>query len=188
MLIEEVYGNLPVLETDRLILRKLRPEDEKDVFDYCSDEEVSKYTTWGAHQTIEDTRAFLNFVFDKYQQNTVAPWGVEDKASGRIIGTTGYMTWDTFNSNAEIGYALSRAYWGKGYMSEAVRSIIDFGFDVMDLVRIEARCLPSNIGSSRVMEKSGMSFEGILRKYILFKGFHEDIKMYSILKDERESS
>lgn len=184
MVIEEVYGNLPILETERLILRKLRPEDEDDVFEYCSDEEISKYTVWSSHQSIEDTRGFLNFVFDKYRQNTVAPWGVEDKASGRIIGTTGYITWDTHNSKAEIGYALARTHWGQGYMSEAVKSVIDFGFNVMKLVRIEARCHPSNTGSSRVMEKSGMSFEGILRKHILVKGVHEDVKMYSILSEE----
>jgi ribosomal-protein-alanine N-acetyltransferase len=181
--IEDIYSSLPQLETERLILRKLKPSDVNDMFNYCSDKEISRYTIWYSHQTIEDTRSFMDMLFEKYERNDVAPWGIVDKASERLIGTTGFISWDTLNAKAEIGYALSRLFWNKGYMTEAVKKVISFGFEQMDLVRIEARCHPDNLGSAKVMEKSGMLYEGTLRKHILAKGVHEDVKMYAIIKD-----
>lgn len=179
---EDIFGDLPILETERTILRKITREDENDMFEYCSDEEVAKYTTWYEHKEIEDTRVFIHMVLDQYHHQQVAPWGIEDKLSGKLIGTCGFVYWNTNHSRAELGYALSRTYWGKGYMSEVVKKMIEFGFTKMELVRIEARCHLENIGSWRVMEKAGMQFEGILRKHLFAKGVHEDVKMYSIIK------
>ncbi|MBD2843576.1 GNAT family N-acetyltransferase [Paenibacillus sp. IB182496] len=100
-----------------------------------------------------------------------------------MIGTTGFISWDIKNAKAKLGYALSRAFWNRGHMTEAVKCVIAFGFERMKVVRIEARCHPENTGSYRVMEKSGMEFEGILRKHILVKGAHEDVRMYAIIKE-----
>jgi ribosomal-protein-alanine N-acetyltransferase len=69
-------------------------------------------------------------------------------------------------------------------MTEVIRTIISYGFERMKLVRIEASCLPSNLGSARVMEKAGMTFEGIIRQSIFVKGKHEDLKLYSIVVDD----
>lgn len=187
MRIEDVFADLPSLETDRTLLRQLRREDEQDIFSYGSDEEVSRYTAWPAHRTMEDTRLYLSRVLDKYSNNTVAPWGIEDKQTGQIIGTAGFMAWNLHHSKAEIGFALSRKYWNRGYMTEVIREIISFGFKSMQLVRIEASCLPENTGSARVMEKAGMHFEGILRKTMFVKGSYEDLKMYSIIVDDNMS-
>jgi ribosomal-protein-alanine N-acetyltransferase len=182
--IEDIFGNLPVLETERTILRKLNNEDFNDMFNYCSDETVSEYTTWFTHKSLDDTKNFIDFILKTYGNNEVAPWGIEDKNTKRLIGTCGFVYWNIIHSRAELGYALSRNIWNKGIMSEVVRRIIDFGFMEMDLVRIEARCHPNNIGSARVMEKSELIFEGILRKHLFAKGQHQDVKMYSIIKDK----
>jgi ribosomal-protein-alanine N-acetyltransferase len=179
---EDVFKDIPSLETERTLLRKLKIEDLNDKFNYCSDQEVSKYTTWQSHQTLEDTRKFIEFVLKAYQNQEVAPWGIEDKRTNRLIGTCGFVYWNITHSRAELGYALSREYWNQGYMSEVARKIIDFGFNEMNLVRIEARCHLQNIGSARVMEKAGMEFEGILRKQIFTKGEFQDVKIYSIIK------
>lgn len=184
MRIEDIFGDLPMLETERTILRKLKIEDLYDMYKYCSDETVSEYTTWYSHQSLDDTKVFIEFILKAYSNNEVAPWGVEDKNTKRLIGTCGFVYWNTTHSRAELGYALSRELWNKGIMSEIVRRIIDFGFKEMNLVRIEARCHPNNIGSARVMEKSGMTFEGILRKHLFAKDQYQDVKMYSIVKDE----
>lgn len=184
MQIEDVFSDLPTLETDRTILRKLRSEDEEDIFHYGSDEEVSRYTAWPTHQTMEDTRLYLMRVLHKYSQHAVAPWGIVDKETGKVIGTSGFMAWDVRHAKAELGYALSKDYWNRGYMTEVIRTIISFGFERMKLVRIEASCLTSNLGSARVMEKAGMSYEGLLRQTIFVKGKHEDLKLYSIVMDD----
>src|SRR5690606_10905523 len=97
----EIYSALPILETDRIKLRKITMNDLKDMFEYCSDDEISKYTIWYSHKTIEDTKIFLKTVMDKYDKHEVSPWGIEDKKTNKIIGTTGFISWDTKNSKAE---------------------------------------------------------------------------------------
>jgi ribosomal-protein-alanine N-acetyltransferase len=183
MKVEDIFNDLPVLETSRTILRKIEKNDVQDIYSYCSDPEVSKYTTWYPHMKIEDTENFIDFIIDKYNKSQISPWGIQDKTTGRIIGTCDFVGWDTNHHKAEIGYALSRDYWGQGYMTECVKKIIEFGFEKMDLVRIEARCILANTGSARVMEKSGMEFEGIYRKQVFIKGKFEDLKMYSIINE-----
>ena len=86
MEIEKIYGDLPVLETERLILRKVTTEDMEDMHLYGSDEEVSKYVTWNTHETISDTKAFIDFVLNKYENKQVSPWGIEYKENGKFIG------------------------------------------------------------------------------------------------------
>jgi ribosomal-protein-alanine N-acetyltransferase len=88
------------------------------------------------------------------------------------------------NKQAELGYALSRQFWGKGIVTEAVECVMTFGFEELKLERIQARCMEGNIGSARVMEKVGMTYEGTLRRLIFIKGTFHDVKMYSLLRDE----
>jgi ribosomal-protein-alanine N-acetyltransferase len=184
MEIEKIYGDLPVLETERLILRKITLEDVEDMYSYASNEEVSKYVTWNTHRTLSDTKEFVEFVLNQYENKKVAPWGIEYKENGKFIGTIDFVWWQPNHKSAEIGYVISKDYWGKGITTEAAKEVIKFGFEKMDLVRIQARCFVENIGSQRVMEKVGMSFEGIIRKGIFVKGKHRDLKVYSILKEE----
>ena len=182
--IDELLAELPTLETERLLLRKITPADEADVFAYGSDPEVSKYMPWEPHQSLEDTRAYLATVFERYRQHTPGPWGIVHKGDAKLIGTCAYHDWQRNDRRAEIGYVLSRSYWGQGYMAEATRAIIAFGFREMNLNRVQAMCDVPNIGSARVMEKIGMRFEGVLREYFFEKGRYIDLKLYSILRSE----
>lgn len=184
MEIEDIFSDIPILETDRLLLRKLQLDDKKDIFEYASDPLVCKYTTWSVHESIEESKNFLISVIKDYNNHLIAPWGIVDKEDNKLIGTCGFVNWIVDDDRAEIGYALSRKYWGKGYMTEAVRAVIAFGFSTMNLNRIEARCKIENIPSAKVMEKVGMKFEGILREHLFVKGIYHDLKMYSILRRE----
>ncbi|MEK3887501.1 GNAT family N-acetyltransferase [Bacillus sp. FSL K6-3431] len=184
MKIEAVYSDLPVLETERLILRKITMADVDDIYKYGSNEVVSKYVTWDTHRSIMETKEFVAFVLSQYENKKVAPWGMEYKENGKLLGTIDFVSWQPNHHRAEIGYVLSQAYWGKGLTTEAAKEIIRFGFEKMELTRIQARCLVENVGSQRVMEKVGMSFEGISRKGICIKGEHQDLKIFSILKEE----
>ncbi|RJE90515.1 N-acetyltransferase [Paenibacillus sp. 1011MAR3C5] len=177
---------MPRLETERTILRKISLEDAADMFEYCSDDEVSQYTTWNSHQSIEDTRAFIQYILNKYDQQQLAPWGIEDKATGKFIGSCGYVDWVPNHARGELAYALSRSYWNRGYMTEIVKRLIEIGFEKMGLVRIEARCLTANIGSARVMEKSGLIYEGTMSKVVFCKGAHHDLKLYALVKDNQD--
>jgi [ribosomal protein S5]-alanine N-acetyltransferase len=182
--IGEVLKDLPTLETDRLILRKMTPDDAEAVFAYASDPEVSRYVLWETHRSIEDSRTFLDLATSKYESGGEPDWGIVYKGDHHFVGTCGIVSWEPYHARAELGYALSRDYWGRGLMAEAVRAMISFGFKKMNLNRIEARCIAENIASARVMEKAGMLYEGTLRQRELIKGEHRDMKVYSILRDE----
>lgn len=175
---------LPVLETERLILRKVTQEDLEDIFSYGSIEEVTKYVTWNTHRTLADSQVFIDFALNQYEQKKIAPWGIEYKETSKMIGSIDFVSWQQHHKIAEIGYVLSPNYWGKGIITEAAKKIIQYGFEEMDLVRIQARCFVQNIGSARVMEKAGMSLEGIMKKALFIKENHWDLKMYAILKEE----
>jgi len=182
--IEEIFSDLPTLEINRLILRKMKLDDAKDLYDYASDPEVAKYVTWDYHKSIEDSISYLKSMIQRYENNDVSEWGVVYKENNKFIGTCGYLWWNPTHARAEIAYALSREYWNKGLMTEAVEKVIRFGFEKMILNRIEARCMPENIASQRVLGKVGMTFEGIMRELILVKGIYHDLKLYSILRKE----
>ncbi|MFZ7824263.1 GNAT family N-acetyltransferase [Priestia sp. 40] len=184
MKIEEIFGDLPKLETERLILRKITLDDVEDMYSYCSNEEVSKYVTWETHQALDDTINFVKFVLNQYENGKIAPWAIEYKENGKLIGTIDFISWHIEHNIAEIGYIISKDYWGNGIATEAVSEVIKFGFNHMDLIRVQARCFAENKGSACVMKKLGMSFEGTLRKAMFIKGKHQNLKMYSILKEE----
>lgn len=184
MKIEEIYEDLPILETDRLLLRKITIDDVEMMHAYASNEEVSKYVTWDTHYSLSDTQMFVEFVLHQYETKKIAPWGIEYKQNGTFIGTIDFVNWQPKHKIAEIGYVISSDYWGNGITPEAANALLKYGFENMDLVRIQAKCLVENNASARVMEKIGMSFEGIIRKGIYAKGKHHDLKLYSILDHE----
>jgi [ribosomal protein S5]-alanine N-acetyltransferase len=182
--IDEILKDLPTLETERLILRKMAPSDAEAVFAYASDPEVTRYVIWETHRSIEDSRAFLELESSKRESGGEPEWGIVYKGDHRFIGTCGIVSWDPDHARAELGYVLSRDYWGRGLMAEAVRAVISFCFQRMNLNRIEARCTAENAASARVMEKAGMTHEGTLRQREVIKGAYRDMELYAILKGE----
>ncbi len=179
-----LFGNLPVLETERLLLRPLAAGDAEAIFAYASDPEVARWTTWEAHDTVEASRGFLAMCLDAYAGGEHGPWALIAKDEGRLCGTVGFTYWRQPHRRAELGYALARRLWGRGLMTEAVREMLRFGFAEMGCNRIEARCVPENIGSARVMEKVGMTFEGVLREQMFVKGSFVSLRLYSVLRRE----
>jgi [ribosomal protein S5]-alanine N-acetyltransferase len=182
--VKDIYGNLPTLETERLRLRKVTKKDVRDMFEYASNEKVSRYVNWEKHRKLQDTKEFVSFVLKQYSNQSISPWAMEIKALKKCIGTIDFVTWNPTHRIAEIGYAISEEYWNKGFVTEAAEKVIAFGFEEMDLVRIQARCFVENAASEKVMKKIGMSYEGTIRKAMFIKGAHQDLKLYSILREE----
>jgi len=180
----DILANIPTIETERLLLRKISLNDASDMFEYASNPEVSEYTMWSTHTSIEDTKYFLKSITKMYKKRELVDWGIVHKVEKKFIGTCGFVEWSMTHSRAEMGYAISRKYWNQGYMSEAVNAMMEFGFREMLLNRIQGKCQVDNIGSARVMEKVGMQLEGILRQQLFVKGEYWDLKIYSILRDD----
>jgi ribosomal-protein-alanine N-acetyltransferase len=182
-----LFFDLPPLTTARLTLRKMSLRDLQDVFAYGRDPEVSKYTLWDAHRTVDEARLYLNDVVSAQQQGLPHPWGIVEQATKKVIGTIGYGDVKAEHGRCEVGYVLARPSWGKGYATEALREVLLFGFDEMQMNRIEARCFEANTASARVLEKAGMSFEGLLRQHIFAKGGFQTLRQYAVLAEDGTS-
>lgn len=180
----DIYGYMPVLETERLRLRKLTMHDAQDIYDYSKDPLVAKHVLWDAHRSVGESRAYLRFMLRKYRMTEPASWGIELKSTGKILGTIGFMWIQSDNAAAEVGYSLSRAYWGQGIMTEALKAVIDYAFCSLNLNRVEAMHEVDNPASGAVMRKCGMLHEGTQRQKLLNKGRYVDVDVYAILKKD----
>lgn len=180
----DFFKRIPTIYTERLTLRRISTDDAQDMYVYSRDPEVTRYLLWDAHTDIRHTARYLKAVQKYYSKGLFYDWALEEKESGRMIGTCGFSRLDADNRCGEIGYVLNRDFWGRGYAAEAARAVMDIGFNVLDLKRIEARFMADNAHSARVMEKLGMRFEGIKRAELYVKGKFRDIGYYSLLKEE----
>ncbi len=173
-----------VIETPRLILRRMSPHDKDDMYEYASRDEVTKYLLWNTHPDKEHTKRYLNYVVSLYRSGEFFDFSIEYKVNSKMIGTCGFAAIDEPNGVGEVGYVISPDYQGKGIATEALTALIRFGFCDLSLSRIEARYMKENEASRRVMEKCGMTFEGIFRKKLFVKGVYRDIGVCSILSEE----
>jgi [ribosomal protein S5]-alanine N-acetyltransferase len=176
------------LETERLLLREFRPDDEADMHAYACDPDVVRLMIWGPN-TPEMTRIYLDSVL-LAQQRWPRPditLAIELTAERRLIGSIALRIKDERNSTADIGYVLNRAYWGRGYMVEAARAVLKAAFRELGLHRVWATCDPRNRASYRVMEKLGMRREAHFRKDVMEKGEWRDSYLYAILREEWRS-
>ena len=181
------YGlfSMPTLETERLILRRIVMSDAKDIFAYSCDEEVARHVLWTAQKDIAEAKFYCKYMMRRYKNDEPSSWGIIEKKTGKLVGTIGYMTYSEDNNSVEVGYSLAHWLWNGGYMTEALRRVIDYTFEDMEINRIEAQHELDNPASGRVMEKCGMTKEGVLRQRLYNKGKFVDVALYSILRGDK---
>lgn len=175
---------MPTLETERLILRPMRVSDADDMFDYARREDVTTYLLWAPHPGKSYTESYLRYLQGRYALGEFYDWAVVEKEGGKMIGTCGFTRIDFPHDGGELGYVLNPDYHGRGYATEAAERVLRFGFEVLELHRIEAKFIKGNEASLHVMEKLGMQFEGYRRDGMLVKGSYRTIGVCAILKDE----
>ncbi|MCL2335065.1 MAG: GNAT family N-acetyltransferase [Endomicrobia bacterium] len=153
------------IETKRLILRRVKPEDAEDMFyGWSSDGEVTKYMTWRSHPDIEATKNYINYLLTQLEKDDCYDWIIEYKETGKAIGAIGAVSLNENLEKAELGYCLSKKYWNKGIMSEALAAVMQYMFDKCGFNRLESFHIPENPASGKVMQKCGMKFEGMARQ------------------------
>ncbi len=172
------------LETERLLLRKLNMNDLQDIYEYGSDKEVSKYVLWNKYESREDAKSFVQSVLDNYEKGNNNIWAIECKEDNKMIGTIDFIGYSEKYKRSDLGYVLNRVYWNKGMMTEAVNAVIKHAFEVLDLNKVSASAINFNVGSYKVMEKAGMTNEGITRQHFSKCDVFYDIVNYSILRSE----
>lgn len=175
-----------VIETERLRLRRFRLDDAQNVFNnWAKDPENVRYLSWQAHSDVSETRKILSDWDKQYKNNNYYHWCVTLKGSDETIGDI--CVGELFESKecCEMGYVLSKKHWGKGIMTEALKAVIDYLFTKVGVHRIQALHHIDNPASGKVMVKSGMKYEGTLRKYDKTNmGDWCDLPIYSIIKEE----
>ncbi len=171
--------------TERTILRKFKLEDASSFFNNVGDDpEVSKYVVWNRHKNVEVTKKVVMKWIEDYKKDNVYFWAVELKETNEIIGSISCVNVDVKNSTCEMGYVYSSRYWNKGYATEILRSVIDYLLNVENFYTIYAKHLSQNPASGRVLEKSGMKYEGRLKNRMIDKNtnLYDDLLSYSISK------
>lgn len=154
-----------ILDTKRLILRRFSPDDAEDMFqNWASDPEVTRFLTWPCHSSPDATRTLLEKWAAQYKDGGVFHWVIESKDCRQVIGSIAAMKLDEEIGSAEVGYCLSRRFWGQGIMPEALIAVMRFLFDEVGINRISSYHDVNNPRSGRVMEKAGMNYEGTLRQ------------------------
>ena len=182
--VKRVFSDIPTLESERLVLRRMNVSDCFDMYEYSRIKSVSEFLSWYPHPDVEYTKAYLQSLKGYYAAGLFYDWAVVLKSEDKMIGTCGFTNIYPQHDSAEIGYVINPAYRGKGIAVEAAMRVIDFGFSELGLNRIEAKYIVGNDASRRVMEKLGMSFEGVMRSSMLVKDRYRDIGVFSILKNE----
>ena len=181
---QNVFSSLPVLETPRLRLRPLTMRDDRDMYRYCSDPEVSRHVLWETHESLRHSRQVLRAALRQYRSGAPSSFAIERRSDRRMIGTIGFMWINCDHRSGEVGYSLARDCWNQGYCTEALGAVLRFGFEELKLHRIEAQHEVDNPASGRVMEKCGMRCEGTLRGRVFNKGRFSDVKLYAILRTD----
>ncbi len=175
------FNPFPTLETERLILRKLKKSDTKDLYEYCSSPVSAKYSLWQPHEDIGVTRQYISWLLRSYKRGEYFTWGIELKESGKLIGTCSFTSVDNEYKVAEIGYGIGNAYWGNGYAAEAVKAVLEYGFCTVGFISINAKIMKENVSSVRLASAVGMECDGLLRNGIYCKGEAHDLYVFSML-------
>ena len=174
------------ITTSRLLLRKFKKEDSKEVFEnWAKDPQNVKYLSWKAHETIDETKEIVAKWVNEYNDRKVYRWCITLKDSGEVIGGIDVVDLIEKTDCCEIGYVLSKKFWNKGIMTEALNSVLEYLFQKVGFHRIQAKHDINNPASGKVMAKCGMKKEGILRNSEKTNSNKWcDVAIYSILENE----
>jgi [ribosomal protein S5]-alanine N-acetyltransferase len=180
------YSGTPTLETDRLILRKIELSDAQSVFDHwLSDDRVMDNLIKGAHKSVSETIERVTEIVNKYDTQEFCYWGIELKASGELIGAIDLFKFDNMTENCDVGYSIGYKWWNKGYGTEALRAVIEFGFRHMKIHKISAAHNTDNPASGKIMRKVGMEHEGTIKHMIRnAKNHYKDCAVYGLLQED----
>lgn len=183
--IDHAFSQFPILTTERLRLRQTRPADREMLYAIHSDQETMKYVGHIYHETIDETENLLHLHRVRYSERQAITWAITLKDDDdQLIGTCSFHRFGSGFRRAETGYILNSAYWRQGITYEAMQAVLKYGFEELDLHRIEALIDDANDGSKALLLKLGFTYEGCLRERFLLNDQFEDEFYYGLLKDE----
>jgi ribosomal-protein-alanine N-acetyltransferase len=181
-MLEFNFTPFPVIETERLLLRRITNDDVNEVFELRSNPETMKYIPRPLVKNNEEALEHIAMIEEKIVTNVGINWGITLKGDNKLLGIIGYYRMQPENYRAEIGYMLSPHFHGKGIIPEAVNRLIKYGFDNLKLHSIEAVIDPENFASEKVLQKCGFIKEAHLKEAEFYEGIFLDKVIYSLLE------
>jgi len=177
----EVRILITELQTERLILKKMKVADSPILYKIWSDPDVTKFMNTDNFTDEEQAVQMIQMLEKLSQENKAIRYSIFHRESNQIIGSCGYNSLDFENLKAQIGYEISKDYWRNGFASEVILKLLDYAYHSLQFHRIEAKVEPANIKSIRLLEKLNFHFEGTLRESERAKDTFIDLKLYSKL-------
>jgi ribosomal-protein-alanine N-acetyltransferase len=181
-MLEPVFIPFPELMTPRLRLRFIVPEDAESILFLRSSEDVMRYIDKERMKTKVDALALIQKITDGIHNGTGINWGISLRGENTLVGTIAFWRLIPENYRAEIGYMLHPDFQGRGLMSEAMKEVIRYGFEVMNLHSIEANINPGNDVSRKLLTKFGFQKEAYFRENFYYNGKFLDSEIYSLVK------
>lgn len=181
-------GAAPALSGHRVKLRGLAESDAVALFHIWSHPQVTPWLNSPPLSSAGDAERLIELLLQMAREEESLRWSIIGP-EGETIGTCGYNYWQLAGAyRGEIGCELSPAYWGQGYMTEALELVLDYGFGTMELNRIEAICHPDNLRAGGLFQGLGFRQEGLLRQYRHTAAGFQDVVLYALLRSDRVRS
>ena len=175
------------LTTERLILRWLDEADAAAQYAIYSDDVAMRYWSTSAWTDMAQAQASIAQTLEGYQNGSGLRLGIALRETGELIGNFNLYAFSPSNRRCDVGYALNRSYWGRGYLGEAMTAALDYAFTVLDLNRIEADIDPRNEASAKLLERKGFVKEGYMRERWIVNGEICDTVFYGLLRRDWEA-
>ena len=176
----------PTLTTGRLVIRPFTPADAEALYPAASNPNVTRYTLWSYHRSLEESRNFIiSYARTQYMQEVPEPLAIcPIENLSKILGADGCFWVAREHQSMELGYWIAEEHWGKGYATEAARALVTYVFENYAVNRMQAHCVVENEPSTKVIERLGFQFEGVARSAVCLRGTFHDVKRYAVLKNE----
>ncbi len=179
------FSTFPVLETPRLVLRETLPGDAADLFSFLSDPEVQKYDVDTPWQNMAEAKKWIGQYRKWFKERKAIIWGVVLKDERCMVGRMAFMFFEGRYESADVGYTMARPYWRRGIATEAVRAMLQFGFEVMHVHRVNVDTRMDNLASLLLMQTLGFRPEGARRECIRnADGTYQSWGLFGILEEE----
>ena len=179
------------ITSSRIRLRLIKFSDVESIYNLHSLQETDQYNTLGIPKDVEETKSIIEpwIIENKFQEIRNYTFAIETKIDRNFIGLFGLKRSIKKYNSAEVWYLIHLNHWEKGYATESLKAVLNYGFETLKLHRISAGCAVENIGSIKVLEKAGMQKEGIGRGILPLKSGWSNNFQYSILEtDTRENN
>lgn len=182
----QYFKPFPVIAAPRVTLRRINKGDLEPLYEVCGDESSCRYSDWYAHIDKNDTAAFIRYLNKNYRQNRLFTFGIIENTQNRLIGTISVVSINPAYTVAEIGYTLAKNYRGRGYAGESVRALCNYLIKVIGVKRIEAKTLPENEASRKLLKTCGFKQEALLVNGAVIRGQVRDCCLYSYIPCNQE--